>query len=312
MLYATVDKEVSRLLQLYKELSAINFDSLRTIVENEIFTVLQPVFLTTENAQKNFDTSQSWQNSVEYLEKIARKRVENIGIFLISALEASAIYNQTQKDRITLPLVFKALAGDSHNGGMRPLLIENRKSAVVLKFADPRPYQVLREILQELSQAIGCDVAPPPIFADKKNQWYFIEYLEEENTEERISQNNIETFMYSMGVMTATAFSLGFVDLHLENIIAVGSKPIIIDPECIFYNFDGDTVVSEKLLSTGLLSHNVHMSSLRGGGTAGVPLHDFTMYITKDGVLRYRKPVRPHRNRVRQVDGSLISRTGNY
>jgi lantibiotic modifying enzyme len=313
MLTTIVEAEISRLLQLHKELSAIDLDSLRSIVEDEIFAVLQPILLTTESAKKNSGGSRKYENSFNCLAEISRKRVDNIGIVLLSALEASTTYNQeAQKEYIALPLVFKALAGDSHNGGLRPLLImKNGKSAVVLKFADPRPYQVMAEILQALSRAIGLDLVPPSIFLDQKNRWYFIEYLEERNNEENISQTHIDTFMFGMGAMTAVAFSLGFVDLHLENIIAVGNKPIIIDPECIFYNFDGDTVISEKLLSTGLLSHNIHMSSLRGGGTDEVPLHDFSMYMAKDGVLRYRKPVRPHRNRIRQADGSFAD-PANY
>lgn len=110
--------------------------------------------------------------------------------------------------------------------------------------------------------------------------------------------------MFAMGAMTAVAFCLRFVDFHLENLMVINGKPIIIDPECVFYNFDGD-VTSERLLNTGLLSHNVYLSSLRGGEAPGVPLFDFDLHLGDDGILRYRKPARPHSNRLRKRDGSL-------
>ncbi len=63
---------------------------------------------------------------------------------------------------------------------------------------------------------------PPPIFYDKSHRWYFVDYLEDD-----IDGGDVETFMFGIGAITAVAFALRFVDLHLENIVAADGKPRI-------------------------------------------------------------------------------------
>ncbi|MBI2779549.1 MAG: DUF4135 domain-containing protein [Gammaproteobacteria bacterium] len=308
-LNALVDTQVTRLSKMGLLLAGVDRASLTALVEEELFGILQPTISIKGAIRQHFGDAQDISfDSCRYLEAVIDRRMEMMGGFLLAATEALGLYRSKVGTEIgyssecqpAKPFHFRTLSGDSHNGGTRPLAIKEESGAVVLKFADPRPYQVTAEILAALSRGIGVNLVPPPIFPDRNNRWYFIEYLDEDPS----GHDGIEEFMFAMGAMTAVAFCLRFVDLHLENLIVANCKPIIIDPECIFYNFDGD-ITSERLLNTGLLSHSVYLSSLRGGEAPGVPLFDFDLHLGEDGILRYRKPARIHRNRVRKHDGSM-------
>lgn len=170
----------------------------------------------------------------------------------------------------------------------------------VLKFADPRPYCLLADVLGELSVGIGVDLRPPTVIADSECRWYFMPYLEPEET----GVHDVDSFMFAMGSLTAVAFCLRMVDLHLENLLVFQGKPIIVDPECILYHFDTNGT-RDRLLSTGLLSHNPGLSALRGGDLSKQPIIQIGLWEGSDGVLDYRKPATPFHNRLRAANGDL-------
>lgn len=293
---------VHRVLSSHEQLRFLHRSSLQSVIEREIFSILQPIFSMLESSRGSASIGTVRPDCFDYLLGVVETRIDKIADFLVLVVEACAIYNlESNLPQIAIPYEIQVLAGDSHNGGLRPLRVKREDgTSVVLKLVDPRPYHVTASTLGVLSSALSVDLVPPNLFSDANNRWYFVEYLEDGTLDEVV---DVASFMFRMGALTAVAFALGFVDLHLENIIASGAKPIIIDPECIFYNFDGDGSISERLLSTGLLSHNVHMSALRGGVSRNVPLLDFSMHVAQDGVIRYRKPVRPHRNKVQLRNG---------
>ncbi len=306
-----VDAKVTHLLGMSLLLAGIDRASLTALVEQELFHILQPTISIRKGIIQHFgDIQEIPFDSDRYLEAVVERRIEMMGDFLHAIMEALAVYRPTTGPRVgydsewqrSKSVHLRTLPGDSHNGGTRPVILGEGSGAVVLKFADPRPYQVTAEILAALSRGIGLDLVPPPVAPDQNNRWYFIEYLGEDTG----GHDGVEAFMFAMGAITAVAFCLRFVDLHLENLITFNGKPIIIDPECIFYNFDGD-ITPERRLNTGLLSNNVYLSSLRGGEAPGVPLFDFDLHLGGDGILRYRKPAHTHRNRVRKHDGSMAA-----
>ncbi|MGE5477543.1 MAG: DUF4135 domain-containing protein [Bacteroidales bacterium] len=227
------------------------------------------------------------------LNEVARIRAEKLERFLQRAATIAVPFAGTS------PLRFEALAGDSHHGACRPLLFHFPERSMVLKFTDPRPYQLLAQVLDHLSDAIGVDLKMPSIVSDPDNEWYFVPFIEGR----RSVAYDVDRYMFSMGALTAVAYGLHMSDLHLENVVVDGEKPVIIDPEFILANFDsGDPAA--RLRNTGFLSHNVHFSALRGGDIAKKPMFTLDVHRRADGGIEYAKQVEGFRNRVRDV-GSL-------
>jgi lantibiotic modifying enzyme len=186
------------------------------------------------------------------------------------------------------------LAGDSHNGGQRPTKLVFEEEEYVLKFADPQAYQILLSVTEFIAEKAEIFIKMPSIFAfDCDEGWYVIPFIRDEIMPER-DEENVQQFMYKLGALTALAFSLSMVDAHIENVIIWENHPIIIDPECILYLMS-DMPQDDKLLSTGLLSHNVHLSALRGGG---VPMRTMGQTLDTEGILRYSQPLEGFRNRL--------------
>jgi hypothetical protein len=187
------------------------------------------------------------------------------------------------------------LAGDSHNGGRRPVRLVFGKEKYVLKFAEPRAYQVLVAVTNFVSEKTKISMEMPPLIAsDAHEGWYIIPFIDEEQIIEKGNELGIQKFMYNIGALTALAYSLSMVDAHIENVIIWKDHPIIIDPECILYLMS-EMPQDDKLLSTGLLSHNIHVSALRGGG---VPMRSMGQTLDSEGVLRYYHPATGLRNRL--------------
>lgn len=225
------------------------------------------------------------------LNDVAKARTENLERFLQRAATIAAQFTGT-----SMPLRFDALAGDTHNGTCRPLLFHFPEQGMVLKFADPRPYLLLAHVLENLSDSIGVDLKMPVIVPDPNNEWYFTPFLRERQS----VAYDVDGYMFSMGALTAAAYCLHMTDLHLENVVIDGEKPVIIDPEFILANFySNDPAV--RLRNTGFLSHNVHFSALRGGDVTKMPLFTLDVHRGADGGIEYAKRVDSFRNRVRDI-----------
>ncbi|MBI5163880.1 MAG: hypothetical protein HY985_08250 [Magnetospirillum sp.] len=157
---------------------------------------LRPIWLPTVSVKKSgvhfeLDSDTSLSSAVS-------RRSVLLETFL---REASAIIGVHVHGASMQPVQFDSLAGDSHNGGRRPLLFHVPDRSVVLKFADPRPYLLLAEILAELSDAIGVDITPPQIIADKANAWYMMPFI----GHHPCALYDVDSFMFSMGALTAVS-----------------------------------------------------------------------------------------------------------
>lgn len=258
---------------------------------------LGPIILPTQHLKNAPGTCLQghvgWEmDSDAYIADVVEKRFHKLTYFLskasLAVMQTFGIHSE--------PLAFQYLAGDSHCGAQRPLLIHLPTGPHVAKFADPRPYLLLREVLKQISQGIGIDVSPPPIFADSDNRWYFLPYL----PPFREAVYEVDSFMFASGVLTATAYCLRMVDLHLENVRMWNGLPVIIDPECILYHFV-DEDGSSRLRNTGLLSHDHHFSALRGGGTTTTPMFSLGLHLCGDGTLDYYQPVNDQTNRIKDA-----------
>jgi lantibiotic modifying enzyme len=237
------------------------------------------------------------------LDRTIRQRA---GMLLCFARKAASILCDNWE--LDKDLRFESLAGDTHNGAHRPLLFHRDKKPLVLKFSDPRPYQLLNEVLTQLSPGIGVDLRMPQIIPDPGHEWYLVPYLQKCAT----PLYDADQYMYSMGALTAVAYCLHMTDLHLENVIVDQSgKPVIIDPECMLCHFDSNSA-RRRLRNTGFLSHNVYLSSLRGGDVSQMPIFSFGLNRRSDGVLDYLRPVAGFRNRVREVSSYGLADPAGY
>lgn len=299
MLTAEVTDYLQQLMNRHEFLHRFDRSSLQDLLAGEVSSILHPLFSVIQSASNALQIPDVY-DCQNHLRMVTTRRIDAIAEFMLLLNHAIDNYVLNKVGHTpTSPIAFQSLAGDSHNGGCRPILIKSLdEEQLVFKPSDPRPHMILAEILKEISANFSVDLTAPKIYPDANNRWYFIDYLVDKEEED------VASFMEKMGMLTAVAFALGFVDLHLENLIVSGTKPVIIDPECMFYPFAELETASDRLLSTGLLSRNAHLSSLRGGQTQAVPMHEFTMYLASDGVIRYRKPFQPHRNRIRASDGS--------
>lgn len=291
------DKYDARFWTCPANINGLARDSVQNLFEDDLFALLHPTKAVSDNPKRAFQKKRR-TGPLNYgpLHDVVERRTANLSSFLRRvALTTADHHGYGNQDR---PLSFLCLGGDSHNGGERPLVLNFEPSRMVLKFADPRPYQLLAQILAELSKGIGIELAPPPIIADPGYRWYLLPFLKADQN----LHGDLDGFMFSAGALTSAAYCLRLVDLHLENVLVYGGKPIVIDPECILYNFDKENS-EQRLLNTGLLGRNPHLSALRGGDLSKHEIYQFELNIREDGVINYRKPSAPFQNRARGPDG---------
>jgi len=265
------------------------------LIEGDLFDLLRP---STPDLTGAFQRHRE-RGALSYgrFHRVVERRVADITAFLRQV--RLSIDTSDDLPRPPAPVNIRPLSSDSHNGARRPLLIQSGDRRYVFKFADPRPHQLLSAILDELSYGIGVDLRPPEVIPGRDHRWYAAPFLAPDD-----HGGDVRTFMLASGALTAVAYLLSMVDLHLENVVVFQGKPVIVDPECILHNFPPDDR-SNRLLSTGLLSTNPRLSALRGGDVARQEFLQVGLSERADGGVDYLKPAGPFHNRFRLTDGRL-------
>ena len=169
-------------------------------------------------------------------------------------------------------------AGDSHEKGKEVILVQFENSRVVYK---PKNLDICQafsrfvEIINKDFQGLPLKT-PKGVYKENCAFLEFIEYKTCTNTKE------IEHYYERFGYTLALGYFLAITDLHLENIIACGEYPIIVDGETMMQNsikfYKKESVISrfyskyftETILSTALLPNtvklddNLELSALAG------------------------------------------------
>ena len=261
---------------------ALSSDDVRDLLYAEAFELLAPSWALKARAQAaSVDRQYPALPSDKRLLDALLRRLRLLTAFFVAATRAVAAH-ETELGRGTHR--FTALSGDSHNGGCRPLAIHAGDATKVLKFVDPRPAQLLNEVLTILSEATGIDVTPPPIAATSDNTSYVTPFLHNDPV---AGAAGAREFMRRLGVLVFASYLLKMVDVHLENIIAYGDRPVIIDSECMFYDMD-DWDRHQQFWSTGMVGPLINMTSVRGGGI--MSLFEKNLH---EGQLYYFRQIRP-------------------
>jgi hypothetical protein len=279
----------------WSDLTLLDRPSIERYYESEARNVLGPLL----RCRFRDPTSFAAESSTKFLVRKAWLRLRACAAFLVEAAKALHEIEGVPArggGGPTRPISFQCLTDDTHNGARRPLRYSSARGDAVLKFADPRPFALLSSVLAHIESLLSFSLNAPPIECDIDSAWYRVPFIEEDND---ATAADIPDFMYAYGTVTATAYCLGMVDVHLENVVVSAGRPVIVDPECMLYCFD-DAAPNERLISTGLLAHSMRLSALRGGEAARA----FGPNVDEASVLRYHHKPKALRNRLRLADGS--------
>jgi lantibiotic modifying enzyme len=116
-----------------------------------------------------------------------------------------------------------------------------------------------------------------------------------------------DRFFFRFGALVAAAYALNITDMHMENVLAVGEHPVLIDFETALYRFPDD-VRPTDVTSTGLVerkSTNVPNSGIQGGGAC----RQWALHPLREhgrDILGYRRPHFHIGNRQIDAEGQLI------
>ena len=164
-------------------------------------------------------------------------------------------------------------AGDTHRNG-RSVMIARFSSGFQIVYK-PKSLAVdshFQELLGWLNER-GCQPALRPITMLDRQEYGWVEYVQ---NRECSSAAGIERFYLRLGSYLAMLYAINASDFHLENLIADGGQPLLIDLETLFNpNFerfteeDANTAAAREMinsvLAVGMLPQRLWSAEEYGG-----------------------------------------------
>lgn len=145
--------------------------------------------------------------------------------------------------------------GDPHLSGKFPIILYSAETKIVYKPRSSHNDFLFNEcvnLLRSCSDINNFNFTPQKIINQKNYSWSeFIAPTECKSNKE------LETFYYSIGCLIPLLYFLDTSDIHLENLIAKGSSPSLIDLECLFNNLDVTLENSDNHKITKILSNSI-------------------------------------------------------
>jgi lantibiotic modifying enzyme len=200
------------------------------------------------------------------------------------------------------------LGSETHNRGQQPVLIRfSPNQAVVYKPVNLQADQAVatalagiqkRNRLKSLFSTLDYAAAGP--------DYGFIQYAKP--GARLVSGAARRRFFFRFGALIAVAYALNITDMHMENVLAIGEHPLLIDLETAFYRFPEDIRPTDVRL-TGLVevtqNEGQRSSGLQGGGPCRQVALD---YRTENSgmVVGYRQSTYHAGNRPTGSDGKLL------
>lgn len=157
--------------------------------------------------------------------------------------------------------------GDDHNGESTALITLSNGTKLIYK---PRNIDVSNSynlFINWVNQKLHTNLKTIKCVSNRNYGWLEFVSYESLNT-----QNELQEYYYKSGILLAITLLLGSKDCHLENIIASGKDPVIIDHETII-----QPVLSNQSMGTWDDQHRIpHFSVLESmlitNSDRGVPL----------------------------------------
>lgn len=248
----------------------------------------------------------------EWLESHARIKLESRVENLTRAVERAALHLSELPARraksITAIADLAILGSETHNRGQQPVLIRfSPDQAVVYKPINLQVDQAIATALTGIQKRNRLEGLFSTLdYATTGLDYGFIQYKKPGARLESGAAHR--RFFFRFGALIAVAYALNITDMHMENVLAIGEHPTLIDLETAIYRFPEDIRPTDVRLS-GLVEvtrNEGHRSSgLQGGG----PCRQVAMtYRTENSgiVVNYRRSTYHAGNRPTGSDGRLL------
>lgn len=207
-----------------------------------------------EYLQKLFDIYPVWER---ILFETINTLVDNYDI-LIKRLERDREEIQ-QKWNLTEWQISKieASGSDSHNKGKTVMLIELKNGLkIVYKPRSLKPEITYQEFCSKISQK--CKYPTKSIKIIDKGEYGWEEFIKASSCK---TQEELKRYYYRFGILIFINYILNANDLHVENVVAQGEHPVIIDAETILDNKREYQQKNARMM----LSERIHESVLYSG-----------------------------------------------
>jgi lantibiotic modifying enzyme len=193
------------------------------------------------------------------------------------------------------------LNGDSHNGGQRPVLLQNEDERLVLKITDPRTSLIYNTILYKSYENLGISTPTSRIIHDHNYNYQISPYLHHQLTN---TDDKIENYALCLGAHLATSYFLQMTDLHIENVITSDGQPHVVDTECLLYeDYARSSTALDRMMNTGLVGPKKSLSGICGGES---PISRLELVLNQNGSSHYCKNSATPNNRITDSCGKIV------
>lgn len=147
-------------------------------------------------------------------------------------------------------------SGDPHLSGKFPLIFMIGRTKILYKPRDSHNDSLFSECVQLLNVISSNPLQTVSLL--NKDTYSWSEFIENSDC---ISKEDIKSFYHRMGSNVALLYFLNASDIHLENLIAKESMPMLVDLECLFTNLTSD----EGKTATEKINHKLAQTVLNTG-----------------------------------------------
>ena len=267
-LLPAMDSAVEEMLHDIKISSIISAQKFRLVLEKSIAALLQPMigrvcvielhyakedkYLEGNTAKDRFnhfiEELKLIENQVALLDKYPILETQiNIAIsqfietkklcFQRLLNDKNEVYEQLLDNDLSYQLENIFIAGDKHRNGQEVIILTFRNNELVDKkiVYKPRSLKIdmaFQKLIRWFNAKSNVHLFEQRIINKKDYGW--CQFIENEPCNHK---NDVKYFYHRLGELLLLVYLLDGSDLHFENIIAHGDKPVIIDYECFFKPF---------------------------------------------------------------------------
>jgi lantibiotic modifying enzyme len=249
---------------------------------------------------------------VRWLESLSEARIEAESANLARAVKRTSDHLHSlpisRPQAITAIAEIRALGAESHNGGQRPLLIRfSGGQAVVYKPVSLQADCLLSTAIDGLGARSGTRALFETLdYAPLGPDYGFISFAPPSRP--LSGEAAARRFFFRFGGLVAVAYALNITDMHMENVLAVGEHPVLIDLETALYRFP-ESIRPTDVTCTGLVEKRSGRSPFNSGLQGGGVCRKWALDLQQEGrrtTVGYRRPHYHADNRAFDGNGPLL------